>query len=136
MNFKKFYKNHSDAQDDLNLNFSEIEKGFNEMDSGNINLVASGGMVVDSSRGFRVRKYGNSLVVGYGYAQIPNQVGAILWTPPAGFAPAHAAHAVCLLEDTDTAKQAFIRFEGGRLVNAYNNWSTGKYFITFCYFTN
>ncbi|MFS7199272.1 BppU family phage baseplate upper protein [Carnobacterium divergens] len=105
------------------------------IDSGWVKATLSAGAIQDVNNPLKYRKR-DKLVIVKGYVTLPNNVGAIIWTPPTGFAPSSQEIIRVTLEDTNADRKAFVRFSGGRLMVAYNNWSSSAYYLEAIYYVD
>lgn len=132
MDFKKFYKDHSDAQDDLNTNFDLINKKV-EQDTGWIKASFIG----DS--GIYYRRIGNMVYLnGLGNKSLPKNAEALLWAIPPGFIPSYpAARAEGFYElsntDSTPTNVTIVRIRSNTMHMIYRNNDNGCSFDGVCW---
>lgn len=135
MDFKKFYKNHSDAQDDLNSNFDLINKKVEE-DTGWIKASTVGTSAIF------YRRIGNMVYMnGQGDKTLPKASETLLWAIPLGFRPnfpAAKAEVFYELANTDSTPTnvTIVRVRSDAMNMIYRNNDMGCAFDGVCWPTS
>ncbi|MCO6017484.1 hypothetical protein CKN86_11780 [Carnobacterium divergens] len=94
-------------------------------DSGLIKATLTGGAINNNDDPVYYRKV-NNLVIISGYLRVPEGGGAVIWTPPPGYAPKYQSLVRVTFSNSDTTRTAIVRFWGGKMLSVYNN-SSGDY---------